>query len=72
MKLVVVGEQSSGKLSVLEGLTGLSFPIVSGFCTRFTTQIVLRRAPAHEATVRVIIISGPNAQAYNKIKERLA
>jgi GTPase SAR1 family protein len=61
-KLVVVGDQSSGKSSVLEGLTGLSFPIASDLCTRFATQIVLRRAPAHEAQVKITIIPGPDAQ----------
>ena len=42
-QLVVVGDQSSGKSSVLEGLTKLSFPRDSGLCTRFATQIIFRR-----------------------------
>lgn len=71
-QLVVVGDQSSGKSSVLEGLTGLSFPIASDLCTRFATQIVLRRAPANEAAVRVTIIPGPSAQADEKTKDRLS
>ena len=61
-QLVVVGDQSSGKSSLLEGLTGLSFPVASELCTRFATQIVLRRAPASEAGVRICIIPGPGAQ----------
>jgi hypothetical protein len=61
-ELVVVGDQSSGKSSLLEGLTGLSFPVASDLCTRFATQIVLRRAPASEAEVRITIIPGPDAQ----------
>ncbi|KAK7189313.1 hypothetical protein DPSP01_012984 [Paraphaeosphaeria sporulosa] len=61
-QLVVVGDQSSGKSSLLEGLTGLSFPVASDLCTRFATQIVLRRAPAHEAQVKITIIPGPDAQ----------
>ena len=36
-QLVVVGDQSSGKSSVLEGLTKLPFPRDSGLCTRFAT-----------------------------------
>jgi hypothetical protein len=44
-QLVVVGDQSSGKSSVLEGLTKLNFPRDSGLCTRFATQIVFRREP---------------------------
>lgn len=61
-QLVVIGDQSSGKSSLLEGLTGLSFPIASDLCTRFATQIVLRRAPANEAIVKITIIPGPDAQ----------
>lgn len=44
-QLVVVGDQSSGKSSVLEGLTKLKFPRDSGLCTRFATQIIFRRDP---------------------------
>ncbi|PYH80584.1 hypothetical protein BO82DRAFT_286169, partial [Aspergillus uvarum CBS 121591] len=45
-QLVVVGDQSSGKSSVLEGLTKLKFPRDSGLCTRFATQIIFRRDPS--------------------------
>ncbi|KAI4236629.1 MAG: hypothetical protein LQ349_002430 [Xanthoria aureola] len=43
-QLLVVGDQSSGKSSVLEGITGLPFPRDSSLCTRFATQITFRRA----------------------------
>ncbi|KAJ5348481.1 Dynamin [Penicillium brevicompactum] len=42
-QLVVVGDQSSGKSSVLEGLTKVNFPRDSGLCTCFMTQIIFRR-----------------------------
>ncbi|PLB46308.1 P-loop containing nucleoside triphosphate hydrolase protein [Aspergillus steynii IBT 23096] len=71
VQLVVVGDQSSGKSSLLEGLTGLSFPIDSDLCTRFATQIVLRRVPANDAEVKVTIIPGPTAQADDELKARL-
>ncbi|KAJ6188349.1 hypothetical protein N7519_003257 [Penicillium mononematosum] len=45
-QLVVVGDQSSGKSSVLEGLTKLPFPRDSGLCTRFATHIIFRRTKA--------------------------
>ena len=48
-QLVVVGDQSSGKSSVLEGLTKLKFPRNSGLCTRFATQIIFRRDPTLES-----------------------
>ncbi|KAF4547271.1 Dynamin central region-containing protein 2 [Elsinoe fawcettii] len=60
-QLVVVGDQSSGKSSLLEGLTGLSFPIASELCTRYATQITLRRAHETESMVRVSILPGHEA-----------
>jgi hypothetical protein len=40
-QLVVYGDQSAGKSSVLEGITGLPFPRQDGICTRFATEIML-------------------------------
>ena len=68
---MVVGDQSSGKSSLLEGLTGLSFPIASDLCTRFATQIVLRRSPRNEAAVKVSIIPGPIANSDEAQKQHL-
>lgn len=53
-QLIVVGDQSSGKSSVLEGLTGLPFPRDSGLCTRFATQIIFRRATAKKIVVSIL------------------
>ncbi|UNI17148.1 hypothetical protein JDV02_003524 [Purpureocillium takamizusanense] len=53
-QIVVVGDQSAGKSSVLEALTGTPFPRDAGACTRFATEIRLRRAK--EATLKVSII----------------
>jgi GTPase SAR1 family protein len=58
-QIVVVGDQSSGKSSVLEGLTGLPFPRDSGLCTRFATQITFRRALIDKTSVS--IIPAPNS-----------
>lgn len=52
-QLVVCGDQSAGKSSVLEGVTGMPFPRKDGICTRFPTEIVLRRS----ATDRSIVAS---------------
>ena len=67
-----MGDQSSGKSSLLEGLTGLSFPVASELCTRFATQIVLRRAPVSEAEVRITIIPGPDAQGDKETLDKLS
>lgn len=54
-QLVVVGDQSSGKSSVLEALTNLPFPRESGLCTRFATQIIFRRSQETHVSVSVIL-----------------
>jgi len=56
-QIVVVGDQSSGKSSVLEAISELPFPRSSIRCTRFATQIKLRHAP--ESSMRVSIIPDP-------------
>jgi GTPase SAR1 family protein len=53
-QLVVVGDQSSGKSSVLEGLMKLPFPRDSGLCTRFATQIIFRRSSIQNILVSII------------------
>ncbi|ODA80261.1 hypothetical protein RJ55_03219 [Drechmeria coniospora] len=58
-QLVVVGDQSSGKSSVLESMTGFSFPRAAGLCTRYATQITCHRHPIK--SVRVSIIPRPDA-----------
>ncbi|KAH0266470.1 dynamin GTPase, partial [Aureobasidium melanogenum] len=62
-QLVVVGDQSSGKSSVLEGITKLPFHRDSGLCTRFATQITFRRAQTTSTTVTIIPHKGAT-QAY--------
>ncbi|KAH8743124.1 hypothetical protein F5883DRAFT_357059, partial [Diaporthe sp. PMI_573] len=41
-QLAVCGDQSTGKSSVLEAITGFPFPRQEGLCTRFPTEIILR------------------------------
>lgn len=53
-QLVVVGDQSSGKSSVLEGLTKLPFPRDSGLCTCFATHITFRRSKNTQITASII------------------
>ncbi|KAF6812953.1 interferon-induced GTP-binding protein Mx1 [Colletotrichum plurivorum] len=65
-QLVVVGDQSSGKSSVLESLTGFSFPRAAGLCTRYVTQITCRRES--EKGIVVSIIPRPDADEALKAK----
>lgn len=64
MQLVVVGDQSSGKSSLLESLTGIPFPKDQSLCTRYATQIASRRS--NEDRVDIRIIPGPNASDEHK------
>ncbi|KAK4042400.1 hypothetical protein C8A01DRAFT_33471 [Parachaetomium inaequale] len=63
-QLVVVGDQSSGKSSLLESLTGIPFPRDVELCTRYATQITQRRDDV--SRVEVSIIPGPNASEAHK------
>ena len=67
-QLVAVGDQSSGKSSLLESLTGIPFPRGQDLCTRYATQITHRRE-AHQQ-INISIIPGPHALPHHK--ERLA
>ncbi|KAF6817471.1 dynamin [Colletotrichum sojae] len=53
-QLVVCGDQSAGKSSVLEGITGIPFPRQEGLCTRFPTEIILRNSSAPLKTTATI------------------
>ncbi|KAJ5471826.1 hypothetical protein N7539_008769 [Penicillium diatomitis] len=53
-QIIVCGDQSSGKSSVLEAISGVSFPVKSNLCTRFPTELVLRKHP--RVGVRVSIV----------------
>jgi GTP-binding protein EngB required for normal cell division len=57
-QLVVCGDQSAGKSSVLEGITGVPFPRQDGVCTRFATEIILRHCPDKNEIIAKLL---PNA-----------
>ena len=42
-QIVVAGDQSSGKSLVLEAITEIPFPRKENLCTRFATEIIMRR-----------------------------
>ncbi|GAB1316632.1 P-loop containing nucleoside triphosphate hydrolase protein [Madurella fahalii] len=63
-QIVVVGGQSSGKSSLLESLTGFSFPRGQGLCTRYATQITLRRSQITNTAIS--ITPGPHSNSDRK------
>ncbi|RKK76747.1 hypothetical protein BFJ69_g6696 [Fusarium oxysporum] len=67
-QLVVCGDQSAGKSSVLEGITGIPFPRQDGLCTRFPTEIILR----HCNTARTIVATiRPHSSRSQEVQQTL-
>lgn len=66
-QIVVCGDQSSGKSSVLEAISGVPFPRSDTLCTRFATEVILREALTAEAVVSIV----PSQDASNADRERL-
>lgn len=53
-QIIVCGDQSSGKSSVLEAIPGVSFPVKSSLCTRFPTELILRKAKYISVKVSIV------------------
>ena len=73
-QIIVCGDQSSGKSSVLEALSGVSFPIKSNLCTRFPTEIVLRKTSHVGVSVSIVPHQSrnePERAALGKFHEKL-
>ncbi|KAF2034799.1 hypothetical protein EK21DRAFT_55853 [Setomelanomma holmii] len=67
-QIIVCGDQSSGKSSVLEAISGMSFPTKDNLCTRFATELILRRNPT--VGVKVHINPGPDRSEEEKKRLR--
>lgn len=66
-EIIVCGDQSAGKSSVLEAISGMQFPTKDGVCTRFATELVLRRGPDINTKVSIT----PGEIRFGEHKERL-
>ena len=66
-QLIVCGDQSSGKSSVLEAVSGVRFPTKDNLCTRFATELILRRAPTTSATAAIL----PGSERSDEEKKKL-
>ncbi|KAI0811301.1 P-loop containing nucleoside triphosphate hydrolase protein [Xylaria sp. FL0064] len=67
-QIIVCGDQSSGKSSVLETISGVPFPVKSNLCTRFPTELILRRSPSTDVTVSII----PHTSLYRSERKTLS
>ncbi|KAH9903861.1 P-loop containing nucleoside triphosphate hydrolase protein [Xylariomycetidae sp. FL2044] len=54
-QIIVCGSQSSGKSSTLESLSGIAFPTAENLCTRFATELILRRGETDKPEIKVHI-----------------
>ncbi|KAF4428294.1 Interferon-induced GTP-binding Mx [Fusarium acutatum] len=62
-QMVVVGDQSAGKSSVLESLTGFHFPRSVTLCTRHATEIICRREETESIVVSIHAVDADEEQA---------
>lgn len=69
-QLVVCGDQSAGKSSVLEGITGIPFPRQEGLCTRFPTEIILHHKESEAVTITASI--RPHVSRTPEVQQTLA
>lgn len=69
-QLVVCGDQSSGKSSVLEAITEIPFPRKDNLCTRFATELVLRRSKVARIQAQVIPDSDRSQAEQDTLKKK--
>lgn len=63
-QIIVCGDQSAGKSSVLEATSSLSFPAKDNLCTKFATELILRRNSV--STINIPIILGADRSPQEK------
>lgn len=74
-QLIVCGDQSSGKSSALEAISGIPFPTKDNLCTRFATELVLRRTSMPAVSVAIVPSqsrSESECQRLSEFRETLA
>ncbi|KAI1097972.1 P-loop containing nucleoside triphosphate hydrolase protein [Jackrogersella minutella] len=65
-QIVVCGDQSSGKSSVLQAISGMSFPTKDSLCTRFATELILRHTDESEEKCRATILPGTDRSSQER------
>jgi GTP-binding protein EngB required for normal cell division len=75
-QIIVCGNQSSGKSSVLEAISRLSFPRDPGTCTKFATELRLRHGKSQTQSVGIQWADGRDSDnlkvVYSDFREDLA
>lgn len=67
--VVVIGNQSSGKSSLLEAISCVNFPRASGTCTRVPTEVAMKRADTWQAQVSVRFEVDGQGRPLKKVKQ---
>ena len=67
-QLVVVGDQSSGKSSVLESIMDIPLPRDASLCTRFATNIIFRRQKMRKVAISIMPGKTSNAEKEKRLR----
>jgi hypothetical protein len=67
--ILVCGDQSSGKSSVLEAICKLPFPKGDNVCTTFATELAIRRGPHASVSVWIQPAESRSAEAKRTVSE---
>ncbi|KND92419.1 Interferon-induced GTP-binding protein Mx [Tolypocladium ophioglossoides CBS 100239] len=67
-EIIVTGDQSAGKRSVLEAISGITFPTEDNVCTPFATELILRRAPHVNVKVSITPDTDRSEQEKGQLK----
>jgi hypothetical protein len=68
-QLIVCGDQSSGKSSVLEAISRVRFPTKENLCTRFATELILRRALTSSVSITIEPGSSRSTEERQRLRE---
>ena len=71
LQIVIIGDEASGKTSVFEALTGLSFPGAKRPLTNFAIHAQFKRTTGEKSSVRARICPGPLDSQYEAAVEHL-
>ena len=67
-QVVVCGDQSSGKSSVLEAIAQVKFPVGNDCTTKFPTEVVLRNTKEANVTVRLHAAHGSDSKRKHHVE----